>query len=81
VTLELAEATEEIPIAKAKNTIDTKMDNMIMAIEAWSVQLSKENEPRLRGYRPARVCTIHADHQRPNTPINFLPPNAPTGPS
>jgi len=30
----LAEATEEIPIAEAENTMDTKMDNIMKAFEA-----------------------------------------------
>jgi len=45
-TLAPAQATEEIRIAKAENTIDTKMDNMIKAIEAWTFHMSKANEPR-----------------------------------
>jgi len=44
-TLAPAQATEEIPIAKAKNTIDMKMDEMMKAFEAWTFQLSKANEP------------------------------------
>jgi hypothetical protein len=41
-----AQATEEIPIAKADNTIDMKMDNMIKTFEAWTFQMSKVNEYR-----------------------------------
>jgi len=41
-----AQAMEGIRIAKAENTIDTKMDNMMKASEAWTFQLSKANEPR-----------------------------------
>jgi len=44
-----AQATEVIPIAKAENTSDTKMDNMMKACEAWTIQLSKANEPSVRG--------------------------------
>ena len=50
-----AQPTEEIAIANAVNTIDTKMDNMIMALEAWTFQLSKANEPRYGGYQTARA--------------------------
>jgi len=45
-----AQVTEEIPIAKAENMIDTKMDNMVMAFDAWTFQLSNANEPRYGGY-------------------------------
>jgi len=31
-----AQATEKIPIAKAGNEIDTKMDNMRQGFEAWT---------------------------------------------
>jgi hypothetical protein len=45
-----AQSMEEIPIAKAVNTFDTEMDNMMKAFEAWTFQLRKENEPTYRGY-------------------------------
>jgi hypothetical protein len=45
-----AQSMEEIPIAKAVNTINTKMDNMMKAFEAWTFQLRKENEATYRGY-------------------------------
>jgi len=48
-----APATEEIPITKAENTINTKMDNMMMAFEAWTFQQRNANEPRYRGYQTA----------------------------
>jgi hypothetical protein len=76
-----AQATEESPIAKAENTIDTKMDNMMKAFEAWTFQLSKANEPRYGGYQTARAYAIETDHPPPHTPMNFPPPNAPTGPA
>jgi hypothetical protein len=41
-----AQAPEGIPITKAENTINTKMDNMIKALEAWTFQVSKVNELR-----------------------------------
>jgi len=74
------QATEEISIAKAEITIVTKMDNMMKAFEAWTFQLTKVNEPRYRGYQTARVYAVQADHPPSHTPINFTPPNAPTGP-
>jgi hypothetical protein len=80
-TLAPAQVMEEIPIAKAENTIDTKMDNMMKAVEAWTFQLSKANDPRDGGYQTARTYAIHAVHPPPHTPMNFPPPNAPTGPA
>jgi hypothetical protein len=76
-----AQAMEEIPIAKAENTIDTKMDNMMKAFEAWNFHLRKANEPRYGGYQTARAYAIQADHPPLHTPMNFPPPNAPTGPT
>jgi len=74
-------ATEEIPIAKAENMIDSKMDNMMKAFEAWTFQLSKANEPKYGGYQTARVYAIQAYHPPPHTPMNFPTPNVPTGPA
>jgi len=70
---------EEISIAKAENTIYTKMDNMMKAFKAWTLQLSKANEPRYRGYQTARAYAIQADHPPPHTRMNYPSPNAPTG--
>jgi len=52
-----AQAMEEIPITKAENTIDTKMDNSMKAFEAWTLHMSKANEPRYGGYRIPRAYT------------------------
>jgi len=76
-----AQVTEEIPIAKADNTIDTKMDNMMKAFEAWTFQMSKANEPGYGGYQTARAYAIQADHPPPHTPMNFPPLNVPMGPN
>jgi len=76
-----AQAMEEIRIAKAENTIDMKIDTMMKAFKAWTFQLSKANEPRHRGYQTARAYAIQADHPPTHTPMNFTPPNAPTGPA
>jgi len=70
---------EETPIAKAENTMDTKMDNIILAFEAWTFQLSKANEPRYGGYQTATAYAFLADHPPPHTPITFPPPSAPMG--
>jgi hypothetical protein len=75
------QAMEEIPIPKAENTINTKMEHMVKAFEAWTFQLRKANEPRYGGYQTARVYAIQADHPPPHTPMNFPPPKAPTGPA
>jgi len=53
---------EEIPIATADSTMDTKMGNMMKAIEAWTFQMSKANERVCGGYQTARAYTIQADH-------------------
>jgi len=76
-----AQAMEEIPITKADNTIDTKMHNMMKAFEAWTLRLSKANEPRYGGYQTARAYTIQADHPPRPTPINFPPLEARMGPA
>jgi len=47
--------TEEVPITKALNTINTKMDNKRKVFETWSLQMSKPNESRYGGYQIARV--------------------------
>ena len=75
------QATQEITIAKAENTINTTMDNMMKAFEPWTFQLSKANEPRYGGYQTARAYAIQANHPPQHTPMNFPPPNAPTGPT
>ena len=81
VTPAPSQAMEGIPIAKAENTIDTKMDDMMKPFEARTVRLSKANEPRFGGYQTARVYAIQADHPPTHTPMNFPPPNAPAGPA
>jgi len=80
-TLAPAQATEEIPIAKAENMIDTNMDNMMKDFEAWTFQLSKANEPRYGGYQTARAYAIQGEHPPPHTPMNIPPPDSPTGPA
>jgi len=81
-TLAPAQAIEEIPIAKAENTIDTKMDKMMKAFEAWTLQLSIANGPRYGGSQTAgrtpSQLTIHlrthqwTSHLRmhPRDPLN-----------
>jgi len=80
-TLAPVQATEEIPIAKAENTIDMKMDNMWKAFNASTFQRSKADEPRFGHYQTAMTYTIEADHAPPHAPVNIPPPNAPTGPA
>jgi len=80
-TLAPAQAREEIPIAKAKNTIDTKMDNMIKAIKALAFLLSKANDPRYGCYQTASAYTIQADHSPPHKVMNFTPLNVARGPT
>jgi len=75
------QATEEIAITKAENTINTKMANMMRACEPWTFQLSNVNEPRYGGYQTARAYAIQGDHSPPQTCMNFSPRNAPTGPA
>jgi hypothetical protein len=41
-----AQAPEGIPITKAENSINKKMDNMMKALEACTFQVSKVNELR-----------------------------------
>jgi len=57
-TLPPVQAVEAIPISKAENTMDTKMENMMKAFEAWTFRMSKANEPRYGGYQSARGCAI-----------------------
>jgi len=38
------QATEEIPITKAGNTVDMNMNNIVKAFQTWNFQLSKANE-------------------------------------
>lgn len=71
------QAKEEIPIAKAENTIDTKMDNMMKSFQAWTFQIIKLNETWFRWYQNGRPNTNAADYSPTYTPINFPPPNAP----
>jgi len=75
------QAMEEILIIKAENMIDTKMDIMKEAIEAWMFQLSKANGPRYRGYQTARAYAIQVNHPPPYTLQNCLPRNATPGPA
>jgi hypothetical protein len=75
------QATMEIPIPMDTHTMDTKMDNLIKASKAWTLQLSNANEPRYEGYQTAMVYAMQADHPPSHTPMNFPPPNAPTGPA
>jgi hypothetical protein len=57
-TLAPAQDTEEIPIGKAKNSFNTKMNNMMKPFEAWAVQPSKATDPSYAGYLTARVYAI-----------------------
>jgi hypothetical protein len=58
---------EEIPMAKAENTMNTKMNIMKKAFEARTIQLSRANEPRNGGYQTARSYAIQTDHPPPHT--------------
>ena len=69
------QATEEIVITKAANTIGRKIDNMTNACKAWTFQMSKANERGYGGYQTAMAYTIQADHPPPHTPLHFPPPN------
>jgi len=80
-TLAPGQAMEDKAITIAENSIDTSMDNMRNAFEAWTVQLSNANKPRYTGYQTARSYPIQADQAPPHTPMNFPPRNAPTGPA
>jgi len=80
VSMAPAQATEEILIAKAENTIDMKMDNIIKAFQAWNWQQSKVNDPRYGCYQTAMVYSIYADHLPPHTALKFPPLNSPTWP-
>ena len=84
---------EEILIAKDKNTIDMKKHHMMKALEVWTFQLHKPNEPRHRGHQTARAYSIQADHpplhtartvprqSAPTRPANYRPgPNCPQYP-
>jgi len=73
------QVTEEIAIIKAENAINMKIDNMMNAFGAWTLQLSKANERRYGGYQTAREYTIQANHPFTHVPMNFPAPNAPIG--
>jgi hypothetical protein len=68
-TPEPAHMKEEIPILKAECSMDTKMDNMMKAIEAWTFQTGTPNEPGYRGYPTARAYAIKADHPYQQIPM------------
>ena len=72
---------ETIPNSNTDNGLDMVIDNKMKALEAWTIQLSKANEPRYRGYQPARAYAIQATHPPLHTPMNFLPHTAPMGPT
>jgi len=61
--------------------MNTKMYNMMKAFEAWTLQLSKANEPRYGGYLTARAYIIQADHPPMQIPIKVPHLNAPKGPT
>jgi len=73
--------TEEIPaqaqsskwlrIAWVEHMIDMEIDNMMTAFNAWTLQMSKANEPHYRRYQAARVSAIQADHPTLHTPITL----------
>jgi hypothetical protein len=77
-TLASPQATEESPIAKATNTIDKKMGNMMKVFEARNFRQSKVNETCNGGYQIARGCTMQANHPPPHSAMNYPPPNEPT---
>jgi len=68
VTPAPAAATKEIPVAKANNTIDMKIEIMMRACEAWTFQMSKVNAPAQGGYQTGRVYDIQADNPPLLTP-------------
>jgi len=44
-----AQAIEDIPFANVNDTIDTEIDTMMKALDAWTVEMSKANEYRYVG--------------------------------
>lgn len=74
-----AYATEDIPSTNAEHTIDTKIDNVMKAFEAWTFHQSNVNKPNYRGYQTACAYAIPADTPPLHTPINLSPPSAPMG--
>jgi hypothetical protein len=72
------QATEENPLANAKNSIDTKMDNMMNTFKESTFMQSRANECRYCGYKTAWAYTIEADKSRPHTPMYFTPPELST---
>ena len=80
-TLAPMQTIEERPITNTQNTADMKMVNMMMAVEAWTLQLSNPNDLRYWVYQTASTYATQADHPPPHTPINFPPSNAAKGPA
>jgi hypothetical protein len=74
------QAMEEKPSIKSKYTVNMTMVNMMITVEAWTLQLSKANDHRYRGYQTTRAYATNADHPPPHTPMNFPPLNGPLGP-
>jgi hypothetical protein len=74
-----AQGREEGPIGKALEIIDTKIDNLMNACEARTIQGSKVNERRYGGDQHARAYAIQADHTPPYTPMNTTPLTTPMG--
>ena len=75
--------TETTATEKQEETIDTKMDNMMKAFEAWTVQLTKATYPRPQ-YTRYQMARAHAN-QADNPPMHPLQShelqmNAPSGP-
>ena len=74
-------AMEDIPIGITEYTIVMKMDTMTETFNVYTFQKSNAIDPSYGGFQTAWTYTIHADNPPPYTPMNFPPPNAPTGPN
>jgi hypothetical protein len=56
-TLAHEQAMPEVPIVKAKSTVNLKMDNMIVATMMCTIQMTNLNDPRSRCYETATSYT------------------------
>jgi len=57
------------------------MDNMMIALEAWTIPVSKANKARCGGCQTARAYAIYTDNPPLYTPMNFsllIAPMCPT---
>jgi len=67
----LVQYMEDGPIAQVENTIDTKIDDMLLSSVTWTFLQCKVTDHLYRGYQITREYVLQADPPPQRTPMNI----------